>query len=58
MQNNDKLFQLFQQALAWGCVYGPILSGAQWDKMRDQMANQYVDEYNTTKEEERSQLPR
>lgn len=36
------MVQLFREALAWGMVYGPEIPAAQWDRLRDDMADQFA----------------
>jgi len=38
----DSLLSLFNEALAWGMVYGQEIPSTQWDEMRDSMAEQFV----------------
>jgi hypothetical protein len=38
----EPLFALFKEALAWGMVYGPVISPNQWDEMRDTQAQQFA----------------
>lgn len=37
--------KIFRTAIAWGSVYGPILSKDQWDFMVDRMAKQFYEEH-------------
>lgn len=38
---DERAIGLFREALAWGCVYGPKLKKDQWERMRDETAQQF-----------------
>ncbi|HET8685552.1 MAG TPA: hypothetical protein VFM18_02670 [Methanosarcina sp.] len=40
--NKEEIVKLFREALAWGMVYGPVLSVEQWDEMREEKAEEYA----------------
>ena len=37
----EPVAQVLRKALAWGKVYGAVLSGEQWDEMREEMVAQF-----------------
>lgn len=39
------LFQLFRDAIAWGCTYGPAVSREQWAELRDGKANSLINAF-------------
>jgi len=38
---DERAADLFREALAWGYVYGPKLNKDQWERMRDETAQQF-----------------
>ena len=42
MKTIDAIKQAFNEALAWGMVYGPVIPPHQWDEMRDKQVEQYI----------------
>lgn len=52
--NKEDIVKLFREALAWGMVYGPVMSVEQWDEMREEKAENYASQI---KEDEWEPLP-